>query len=127
MKSLTFVYNADSGIFNLLSDTAHKIVSPSTYQCNLCKITYGIINEKDEWKSFILGLPYKINFLHRNEFNKKYPNTKEKFPSIFEISKNKPVLVISTDEINKCKNLSDLKNLVTSKLTQPRILKTKNR
>lgn len=114
MKLLIFVYNADSGIFNSLSDTAHKIISPSTYQCNLCKITYGIINEKDEWKSFILRLPYKIKFLHRNEFNKKYPGTKEKLPAIFEISNNKPMLVISADKINKCKNLSDLKSLVTS-------------
>ena len=69
MKSLIFVYNADSGIFNSISDTANKIISPSTYRCNLCKITYGIVNEKDEWKSFISNLPYKINFLHKNKYD----------------------------------------------------------
>ena len=127
MKSLIFVYNADSGIFNSISDTANKIISPSTYRCNLCKITYGIVNEKDEWKSFISNLPYKINFLHKNEFNKKYPNVKEKLPAVFKILGNKTILLISADEINKCKSLSDLKKLVGSRLTQPKILKTKNK
>ncbi len=116
MKSLIFVYNANSGIFNSISDTAHKIISPSTYQCNLCKITYGIVNEKDEWKSFISNLPYKTNFLHKKEFNKKYPNVKEKLPVIFENSKGKLRLVISSDEINKCKDINDLKKLILSKL-----------
>ncbi|MBI2632643.1 hypothetical protein HYW75_06575 [Candidatus Pacearchaeota archaeon] len=116
MKSLIFVYNADSGIFNSLSDTAHKIVSPSKYQCNLCKITYGIINEKDEWKSFILGLPYRINFLHRNEFNKKYPNVKEKLPAVFEKHAERLKLLISAAKINKAKNLRELKSLVRSSI-----------
>jgi hypothetical protein len=37
--SLVFVYNADSGVFNTLSDIAHKIFSPETYACNLCALT----------------------------------------------------------------------------------------
>ena len=38
---LLFVYNADTGLFNTVADAAHKILSPSTYSCNLCKVTYG--------------------------------------------------------------------------------------
>jgi hypothetical protein len=40
-KSLLFVYNADSGVFNLVTDIAHKIFSPQTYACQLCCITHG--------------------------------------------------------------------------------------
>lgn len=127
MKSLIFVYNANSGIFNSLSDTAHKIISPSAYQCNLCKITYGIINEKDGWRKFISSLPCNVKFLHKDEFSKKYPEIKEKLPAVFQILRNKPKLIISVDEINKCKNINDLKALVTSKLNQLKVLKTKNR
>ena len=127
MKSLIFVYNADSGIFNLIGDMVHKIISPSTYQCDLCKITYGITNEKEGWKNYISSLPYRVIFLHKDEFNKKYPNVKEKLPAAFKILGNKAILLISADEINKCKNLSDLKKLVNSRLTQPKILNTKNK
>ena len=127
MKSLIFVYNADSGIFNLIGDMVHKIISPSTYQCDLCKITYGITNEKEGWKNYISSLPYRVIFLHKDEFEKQYPNVKEKLPAVFENSKGKLRLVISSDKINKCKNLSDLKKLVNSRLTQPKILNTKNK
>ncbi|PIN95415.1 hypothetical protein COU56_01700 [Candidatus Pacearchaeota archaeon CG10_big_fil_rev_8_21_14_0_10_31_9] len=127
MKSLIFVYNADSGIFNSISDSIHKIISPSTYQCNLCKITYGITNEKDEWKNYISSLPYRVIFLHKEEFKKQYPNVKERLPAVFKILGSKTILLISADEINKCKNLSDLKKLVDSRLTQPKILNTKNK
>ena len=34
-KSIVFVYNADSGLFNMVTDTAHKMLSPDTYECNL--------------------------------------------------------------------------------------------
>ncbi len=30
-KSIVFVYNADSGLFNALPDIAHKTFSPATY------------------------------------------------------------------------------------------------
>ena len=36
---LLFVYNADTGLFNALADSAHKILSPQTYQWVLCEVT----------------------------------------------------------------------------------------
>ena len=38
-SELIFVYNAKSGMVNELLDFAHKIVSPSTYNCNLYAIS----------------------------------------------------------------------------------------
>ncbi len=38
---LIFFCNADTGIFNAMRDTIHKVLSPSTYQCRLCYISYG--------------------------------------------------------------------------------------
>ena len=51
MKTLIFVYNANAGLFNMMSDYAHKIISPETYECNLCALTYGNLGMKQKWKS----------------------------------------------------------------------------
>ncbi len=42
-KALIFVYNADSGLLNAINDGILKIVSPSTYQCSLCSLTFGVV------------------------------------------------------------------------------------
>jgi hypothetical protein len=39
---LLFVYNADSGLAAALFDSAHKLLSPQTYACNLCALTHGL-------------------------------------------------------------------------------------
>ncbi len=47
--TLLFVYNADSGFFNLAADIARKIFSPQTYDCNLCAITHDAFAMKNDW------------------------------------------------------------------------------
>ncbi len=49
---LIFVYNANAGKLSAALDIAHKIISPSTYQCNLCSLTHGTFTERDVWKKF---------------------------------------------------------------------------
>jgi len=44
---IIFVYNADSSLFANITDFAHKIVSPKTYSCNLCKLSYGKFSMKN--------------------------------------------------------------------------------
>ena len=120
--ALILVYNADSGFFNIVKDGLHKIISPSTYQCNLCALTYGTVKMKDEWKTFVNELDIPAEFLHRDEFMKrlkKHPhNVKDaKFPAIFLDKEGKISLFINHYEINKCKTLTDLMNLITDRLT----------
>ena len=45
---LIFIYNADSGLFNTVTDIAHKIFSPETYSCNLCALTHDYFTVRDE-------------------------------------------------------------------------------
>ena len=68
---LILVYNADSGFFDIIKDGLHKVISPSTYQCNLCALTYGTIRMKDEWKVYIEKLEIPTTFLYRDEFLRK--------------------------------------------------------
>jgi hypothetical protein len=118
---LILVYNAESGFFNIVKDGLHKIVSPSTYHCNLCALTYGTVKMKDEWKTFIDKLKIPTEFLHRDEFLRKlksHPhNIKDaKFPAVFLDKGGKISLLITHNEINECKTLNDLMNLITNKL-----------
>lgn len=41
--TLIFVYNAKSGLISAFGDMVHKIVSPATYPCSLCALTYGAV------------------------------------------------------------------------------------
>jgi hypothetical protein len=116
-KQLLFVYNADSSIFGLVTDYVHKVVSPATYQCNLCKITYSNLGMKKEWKDFIQALPVKSIFLHRDELIKKYPETeKAALPAIYIVEDKKAQVLVVAKEINQLKSLKDLMKLVEVKL-----------
>jgi hypothetical protein len=112
---LIFVYNANSSLFSTVTDFAHKILSPSTYQCQLCALTYGNFGMKQEWKSFIEGLSLTTSFLHKDEFEKKY-ETKAALPAIFLSKEESVEELITKHEIENCQSLIGLKNLITAKI-----------
>ena len=75
-KNIIFVYNAKGGKWNYILDTVHKYASPSTYDCNLCKITHDL-KMRESWKKFIESSPHNFKFLHSEEleeFKKLYPD-----------------------------------------------------
>lgn len=118
MKKIVFVYNANAGLFSALTDSAHKLLSPKTYSCNLCKLTYGLKNMKQEWADFIKTLPYPLEFLHRDELHKQHPELKDvELPAVFmeEAVLNEWV---PASEINKVESLPALKELITKYLDQ---------
>jgi len=110
--NLVFVYNADSGMFNTLSDIAHKTLSPSTYNCNLCKITHGLLKEKSEWTNFIQHIGVSCEFLHKNEFLNIHKESNNQFPSIYSKDNKNISLIVSQSEINSCNSINDLKILI---------------
>lgn len=55
-------------IFNILTDFAHKAISPATYNCNLCALTYGTFARKQEWADYIKSLPLEVEFIYRDEW-----------------------------------------------------------
>ncbi len=117
-ETLIFVYNADSGLFNAFKDYFRKAVSPSTYGCNLCGITFGALGMRKDWKSFIAHLDMPVEFLHRDEFLTHYPSIKAHFPAAFVKRGSDISLLIPHANINKAKSVDDLINLVTEKLQE---------
>ena len=116
IKQLIFVYNAESGLFNSLSDFAHKILSPSTYKCQLCALTYGNFKMNTEWKKFTETLPVKVIFLHKDEFISKYGFSTAGFPSAYIKINGKIKPVIPATEFQECNSLEKLKQLVAFKV-----------
>jgi len=113
MEKLILVYNANSGWHNNVIDSLHKVVSPKTYDCNLCDITFGVFSEKEIWKKFRIESGVEMQFLHKNEFLEVYKLGKEySFPIIFKKNKNEVIPFLSTEEINRLKEPQDLINLI---------------
>ncbi|WP_213520900.1 GTPase [Nonlabens sp.] len=77
ISKLIIVYNANSGTLNAILDSAHKIIRPDTYACQLCELTFGVFKANKLWVRFRESLTtthplLKLEFLHRNEFEKHY-------------------------------------------------------
>ncbi len=82
---LIFVYNAKSGGVQQLLDTAHKIVSPQTYSCDLCALTHGSFRESALWKTYRQTSAHSFTFFHKDEFEKAYRSKwlpKYRFPVV---------------------------------------------
>ena len=103
---LIFVYNADSGLVSGLFDIGHKIISPETYSCGLCKLTFDTLTEKQAWKAFRESSTVEMEFLHRDEFEKKYGLIFD-YPVI--LRKNEEIeIILSKKEIDGFTRLDDL-------------------
>jgi len=115
---LIFIYNANSGLRNVLLDGAHKALSPGTYQCNLCNLTFGVINEKKAWKKFREKEDQSMEFLHKDEFNKQYASKfgyKFEFPVVLSAIKEELQLFISKKELDELENTEALIDLITKR------------
>ena len=115
---LVFVYNADSGFLEALRDGMTKIVSPATYPCRLCALTYGLATMKPRWRRFVDALGIPVEFLHRDEFEEKHPREDAKFPSAYIDRGGELELFISTEEMNSAKTLDELMVIVKKKLKE---------
>jgi hypothetical protein len=115
-KKLVFIYNADSGLINAVKDYFHKKRSPETYQCNLCMQTFGGISMKKDWKNYVNNLDIPAEFLHKDEFEKKYDIGDAKYPSAYLKNGSNIKVFISQDSMNAVKSLEELKDLVSKKL-----------
>ncbi|MGJ8735975.1 GTPase [Zobellia laminariae] len=115
IQKLIFIYNADSGLKNALLDSAHKILSPSTYDCNLCDITFGVFTEDKVWKKFREQTNLEMEFLHKDEYKKQYASkfgNKYTFPIILAQVNEDLQVFVSTEEMNTLENSESLTKII---------------
>ncbi|HMB64751.1 MAG TPA: hypothetical protein VKN36_16845 [Eudoraea sp.] len=116
---LLFIYNAKSGLGNLLLDGAHKIFSPSTYACSLCDITYGNFRENTKWKKFREQSGLEMTFIYKDVFRKQYASKfghHFTFPIVLEASGEDLQVLIRTGELNEMRGVSELIHLVSERI-----------
>lgn len=106
MTTIVFVYNSDSGPISGLFDIGHKLFSPETYQCSLCNLTHDAFSEKQVWREFRKSIGVPMEFLHRDEFEKKYARTAI-YPVIFRKNGDLQPL-LNKEEIDRITNLDEL-------------------
>ena len=112
---LLFVYNAKSGKTRAALDIAHKIISPSTYSCDLCSLTHGIFNEKRAWKDFMERVEVEMIFYHIDEFEEKY-GSKFDYPVILREGGETLEPFMDKDEIAGIEDVEGLIKLIEKRL-----------
>lgn len=105
---LILVYNANSGIKNSLLSSLHKILSPSSYPCDLCTLTHGNFSEIETWKNFRKSANLSMNFYHIDEFEDEFGKQNFKYPIALLYQNEKFLEVISVDTFKQIKNTQHL-------------------
>ena len=120
VTKLVFVYNADSGLFNTVTDIAHKIMSPKTYSCHLCSLTHGYFKVRDTWVTFLQSIDAECEFLHRDELFEKYAIADADLPQIYKNRNGKLEPWISRDDIERFSHVDELMTFIQQKLAETR-------
>jgi hypothetical protein len=113
---LVFVYGVDGGLANDIVGTIHKIVSPGTYVCNLCKLTYGPLGQRAAWTQALKELPHPTRFVHRAEFVAEHGPAD--LPAIYVERDGKLDLLVPNAELQAVPDLDALIALVRTKVRE---------
>ncbi len=115
--TLIFVYNANGGVLSALGDMVYKIVSPATYPCSLCALTYGPFAMRGEWRRFLSHLRYAKLFLYRDELRQDLGMHDLALPAILLArGPGEPEVLISAGELNGLPDLDAMIALVDERL-----------
>ena len=113
---LYFVYNANSGFINGLIDYTHKIVSPETYTCNLCALTYNNLGILNVWEQFIEKLEFPVYFEYRDTIDELLPGINNVTTPFVALKREAEMsILISAQEINNLKSIHEFIELVSEK------------
>ena len=113
MDGLIFVYNDRSGVFNSLFDYFYKMISPSTYECSLCRLTYNNYGQVKVWKQFIQSLNIPIYFKYSDHLYEIGLDKKTKLPIVVNTDLN---VVANAEEINACKAIDTQIEMIRKKI-----------
>jgi hypothetical protein len=114
---LIMVYNADSGMLNMLKDGLHKLIRPQTYPCSLCALTYGPVMMRGKWRRFLENLGGTTIFLYRDTFRQDHHARDLPLPAILLArGPGQPEILISAEELDAMPDLHALIALVEARL-----------
>jgi hypothetical protein len=117
LMELHFVYNANNDAISKLSDYVHKLVSPSTYKCDLCAITHHNFGMRSSWKNFIVGTSVEMKFWYIEAFEAAF-DTAFKYPVVLEKTDNNFKIVLEKGQLASIKDAVELIKLITFHIDQ---------
>lgn len=121
MKRLVLVYNAEAGIAAGVMDSVHKLVSPATYPCQLCAVTYGLLAMKREWWAFLDGLGMELLFHHRPDFRAAFPQAADwPLPLVAVEDDGGLARLVSAEDFRAIPDLATLMQVVRERLAAGR-------
>ncbi len=117
---LIFAYNATDNFWVKKIDVAHKIISPATYSCNLCKLTHGAFFEKELWANFKNTAVIDMEFLYKEAFFKRFPDFENtKLPVVLIESSSAPSFeFITANEFEGIASLPQLIQIIKQRLLE---------
>ena len=101
VRSLIFVYAANSGLIGAMFDSAKKLLHVNG--CSLCALTHGLAGERDEWTSCKEALGVPVEYLHRDELEGELRDlVGERLPCVVADSDDGLRLLLSPEVIARC-------------------------
>jgi hypothetical protein len=114
---LVFVYNANAGLVAGIVDSIHKTISPATYPCSLCAITYGALRMDPNWKAWLNSQPFESVFHHRPDFRAAWPQVAVDLPAVLIERSGALTPLVSAHEFAGVASVDALIALIESRLS----------
>ncbi len=98
-QNLIFVYNAKSGGLNAVLDYVHKMVSPDTYDCNLCKLTYDNFGQIKKWNDFLTSSNISVDYYYKDHLIQIGMDPEMELPAVFFNDKSCILTLLNSSDI----------------------------
>jgi len=115
--TLLFVSNCDSGVLPQIKDYSAHASTPRADGCSLSALTHSPVGMKKEWKRFLKEQHLPSRVLDRNEFSAQFGSGITTFPVVLIRTSGGLRVLVSTDELNRCRELEDLMGLLQQRLS----------
>jgi hypothetical protein len=115
--TLLFVCNSDSGVLPKIKNYSSNNVVSGADNCNLSTLIHSPVGIKKEWKRFIKDQKIPSRILDRNEFRAEFGQGITTFPVVLIGTGTSLAVLISTDELNRCRELEDLIGLLQHRVS----------
>ena len=119
LKTLLIVDNTDSGVLPSLKDFSAGTAVPSGAGTRtLSTMTHSPVGMKKEWKRFLKDLEIPSRTLERSEFTSEFGSGHPRmtFPVVLIQTGSQLAVLLSTEELNRCRDLHDLILLLRQRL-----------
>lgn len=114
--TLLFVSNSDSGVLPQIKDYSSHAASRAD-GCSLSALTHSPIGMKKEWKRFLKEQKLPSQVLDRSDFYARFGSGITTFPVVLIRTGGSLRVLVSTDELNRCRELEDLMGLLQQRLS----------